>query len=140
MQRLRRQTRRDLSIGVALLLLLALTVALAHVLHGAPSLIAGMLIAVAKAGLVAVFFMELIKGSAQVRIFAAASLLWLVIIFSLTLSDYLTRRPEAVAPYRGVATIPAGPIDQTASPTALSPAPSQRAPSTDPAPRRSPPH
>jgi cytochrome c oxidase subunit 4 len=99
MARHRHQTRSAILVGIGLLALLGLTVLLGHLLTGVAATVTGLLIAVAKAGLVVLFFMELVRETNQIRIFAAASLLWIGIIFTLTLSDYLARRPEARAPY-----------------------------------------
>lgn len=99
MARLQRQTRLDCLVGLGLLALLALSVVLAHALGHPASTVSGLLIAAAKAGLVALFFMDLARQSNRMRVFAAASLLWIAIIFGLTLSDYVARRPESRAPY-----------------------------------------
>ena len=53
----------------------------------------GLAIATAKAGLVVTVFMELAEGTAMVRIAAAASVVWLLFLFALTLGDYLSRGP-----------------------------------------------
>ena len=110
-RKLKHQTVRDVLVGAVLMALLAITVVLGKILTGTPSLISGLLIAAMKAGLVLAFFMDLIKDSVQVRAIAAAGLLWLGIMFSLTLSDYLARRPEVRAPYTGVAATPAPPLE-----------------------------
>jgi cytochrome c oxidase subunit 4 len=74
------------------LVLLTLTTVLVYylplgVLHNA----AALLIAVAKATLVVLFFMHLIHSSKLTWAAVVASLFWLVILFALTLSDYLSR-------------------------------------------------
>jgi cytochrome c oxidase subunit 4 len=51
----------------------------------------GLLVAFAKAFLIAYFFMNLRAQSALVRIFAIAGLFWLLIMMVLTSSDYLSR-------------------------------------------------
>lgn len=38
--------------------------------------------------------MHLREGSGLVRVFAASALFWLLILFGLSLSDYLTRGPS----------------------------------------------
>ena len=48
-------------------------------------------IAVAKATLVALFFMHLRWGSRLSMLVALSGLFWLLIMFSITMSDYLTR-------------------------------------------------
>jgi cytochrome c oxidase subunit 4 len=51
----------------------------------------GLLIAFAKAFLIAFFFMNLRGQTGLVRTFAVAGLFWLLIMMALTASDYLTR-------------------------------------------------
>ena len=48
-------------------------------------------IAVAKATLVALFFMHLRYSPKLTRLVIASSLLWLVILFAITMSDYVSR-------------------------------------------------
>lgn len=83
--------RRNLLIWAALLGLLGLTFGLAYVPLGAFSVPTALGIAALKAGLVALLFMGLSRSGVLMRLAAIAGLLWLVILFSLTLSDYLTR-------------------------------------------------
>jgi cytochrome c oxidase subunit 4 len=76
---------------VALLALLALTWAVAYVDLGPFNLIAALAIAIAKAILIALFFMH-IKGSNRLlHLAAVAGVMWLAIMITLTLSDYFTR-------------------------------------------------
>lgn len=75
----------------ALTLLLVATVVADQFNFGAGNLIVAMVIAVAKAGLIAVFFMHLRNSDATLRIAAAASLLWLAVLVTLTMADYATR-------------------------------------------------
>ena len=76
---------------VALMVLLALTIWSSFIkLDGLNSTI-NLGIAAAKALLVGIFYMHLHKASAVTKLFAIAALLWLAIMFSLTLSDYTTR-------------------------------------------------
>jgi cytochrome c oxidase subunit 4 len=74
-----------------LLVLLALTVAIAFVNLGAFNTAVAMLISVAKAALIIVFFMHLPRQHPLARLFACAGLFWLGILLVLALSDYLTR-------------------------------------------------
>ena len=75
----------------ALLALLALTWSIGYVNLGSFNLIVALAIAIAKALLVALFFMH-IKGSSRLLHFAAtAGVIWLLILLSLTLADYFTR-------------------------------------------------
>ena len=76
----------------ALLLLLALTWGIGYVNLGPFNLIVALTIAIAKALLVAMFFMH-IKGSSRLlHLAAGAGLLWLLILMALTFADYTTRR------------------------------------------------
>lgn len=76
----------------ALLVLLVLTVAVAYIPMGATwGAIAAMTIAVAKASLIMHTFMHLGNEDGLVRVFALSGFVWLVILFTLLLSDYFTR-------------------------------------------------
>jgi cytochrome c oxidase subunit 4 len=78
-------------IYVALLMLLALTVEAARHDLGRWNFLVALLIASAKAVLIALFFMHVRHGAPLVKLVVAASLLWLAIMFSLSLADYWTR-------------------------------------------------
>ena len=76
---------------VALMLLLALTWSIGYVDLGMFNVIIALAIAIIKALLVARFFMH-IKGSSRLlRLAATVGVIWLLIMLSLTLSDYFTR-------------------------------------------------
>jgi len=75
----------------ALLLLLALTVAVALVEHPVLGLAVALTIAGIKATLIALFFMQVRFETPSVRLAAVAGLLWLTLLISLSLSDLLTR-------------------------------------------------
>lgn len=75
----------------ALMILLVLTLAAAHVNLGELNLLIAVTIAVIKAVLIVLFFMHLRWSTPLVRVFAGASLFWLGILFVLTLSDYFSR-------------------------------------------------
>jgi cytochrome c oxidase subunit IV len=76
---------------VALLALLALTWAIAYVDLGPFNLIAALAVAIAKAIIIALFFMH-IKGSSRLlHLAAVAGVIWLLFLISLTLGDYSTR-------------------------------------------------
>ena len=77
---------------LALLVLLALTTASAFLPLGTANLFISLGIAVAKALIVLLFFMELRASAALVRVFAAAGFFWLLILITMSLSDYLSRR------------------------------------------------
>src|SRR5262245_37411559 len=75
-----------------LILLTFLTIGISLVaLPGAWHRAFGLLIAVCKATLVALFFMHLIISSRLTWIVVAVSIAWVVLLFGLTLTDYFTR-------------------------------------------------
>ena len=75
----------------ALMLLLALTWTIGYIDLGMFNVIIALAIAIIKALLVALFFMH-IKGSSRLlRLAATVGVIWLLIMLSLTLSDYFTR-------------------------------------------------
>ena len=75
----------------ALMALLALTWSIGYVNLGLFNLVVALAISISKALLVALFFMH-IKGSTRLlHLAAAAGVIWLLILFSLTLTDYFTR-------------------------------------------------
>jgi cytochrome c oxidase subunit IV len=76
---------------VALLALLTLTWGIAYVDLGPFNLIVALAIAIAKAIVIALFFMH-IKGSSRLlHLAAVAGVIWLLFLISLTLGDYITR-------------------------------------------------
>lgn len=75
----------------SLLALLALTVAAAEINLGALNVVVAMTISVAKALLIVLFFMHVWYGRSLIRLFAVAGFVWLAVLISLTMSDYLTR-------------------------------------------------
>lgn len=75
----------------ALLVLTGLTTAVAYLDFGPLNLPLALTIAVAKALLVVLFFMHLKDSSRLVHIFAGAGIFWLLLLLTLTLSDYLSR-------------------------------------------------
>ena len=71
--------------------LLALTWGIGYIDLGLFNLIVALAIAITKALLVALFFMH-IKGSSRLlHLAATVGVIWLLIMFGLTLSDYSTR-------------------------------------------------
>jgi cytochrome c oxidase subunit 4 len=75
----------------ALMVLLALTWSIGYIDLGSFNLVVAVAIAISKAILVALFFMH-IKGSSRLlHLAATAGIVWLLILLSLTLTDYLTR-------------------------------------------------
>ncbi|HEX8963690.1 MAG TPA: cytochrome C oxidase subunit IV family protein [Rhodocyclaceae bacterium] len=96
----RRFYRRNLGVGILLMLLLAATTASAYVPMGAWNTVVNFAIAAAKIGLVAAFFMHLLDADALLRIAAAVALLMLSIFLTLASTDYLARRISP-APWQG---------------------------------------
>jgi cytochrome c oxidase subunit 4 len=82
---------------LALMVLLAATTASAFVPLGSFNLVVSLGIAVTKALIVLLFFMELRGSPALVRSFAAAGFFWLLIMIALTGADYW-HRTDAPAP------------------------------------------
>jgi cytochrome c oxidase subunit 4 len=81
---------------LALVVLLALTTASAFVPLGSANLFISLGIALAKALVVLLFFMELKGSAALVRVFAAAGFFWLMIMIALTSADYTHRTDQRV--------------------------------------------
>ena len=78
-------------VWLSLLVLLALTLSSSYIpLHGFNAAV-NLVIACAKAALVAVFFMRLRWSHALIRLVAAAGVIWLLILIGLSLTDVLTR-------------------------------------------------
>lgn len=80
-----------LAIFFALMILTAITVGVAYVNLGAFSDIVALAIAVLKASLVILFFMHVKNSRRMTKITVVSSLFWLLILFGLTMSDYVTR-------------------------------------------------
>lgn len=85
--------RTIFKVWTALICLLALTTALAFVPLGTANLFVSLAIAITKASLVLLVFMELRASSGLVRVFACAGFFWLLIMIGLTSADY-THRSE----------------------------------------------
>ncbi len=80
-----------LGVFLALLLLTGATTAVAFENLGPLNTVAALAIAVTKALLVILFFMHVRSSGPMTRIVIVAGFLWLTILLTLTLSDYLTR-------------------------------------------------
>jgi|GEM_PF-352708 len=80
-----------LGVYAALLILLVVTVAAAFVHLGPITIVVAMAIAAIKAVLVALVFMHVHGSSPLTKLFSIAGLAWLVILFALTFSDYISR-------------------------------------------------
>jgi cytochrome c oxidase subunit 4 len=77
-------------LGVLLMLTYA-TIQIAFIDLGPLNLAAALTIAVVKATVVALFFMHLNSSTGLTRVVVAGAIVWLLIMMTLTLSDYLTR-------------------------------------------------
>jgi cytochrome c oxidase subunit 4 len=78
---------------VGLVVLTVATVSLSFLRMGpAGHLAVGLAFGAAKAGLVALFFMHLIRGPARTWMAAGLGLFWLGILIALTMADYLARQ------------------------------------------------
>jgi len=75
----------------ALLVLLAVTVGVSFLELGAWAAAAAMTVAVAKTVLIVLYFMHVRYEVPLVRVFVIAGFLWLVILLTFLMSDYLTR-------------------------------------------------
>ncbi len=78
-------------IFTTLLVLTGVTVAVAYVDLGIMNTIAALAIAGFKASLVVLYFMHLKYGHPLSKLFWVAGLLWLAILLTFTMNDYLTR-------------------------------------------------
>jgi cytochrome c oxidase subunit IV len=75
----------------ALMVLLGLTVLAAEFPLGALSLLIALAIAAAKSIMVILYFMHVRYAHAATRIFVVAGFVWLSVLFTLTMLEYLTR-------------------------------------------------
>jgi caa(3)-type oxidase subunit IV len=76
---------------LALLILAALTTAIAYIDLGPLNTVAALAIAFIKMCLVGLFFMELLYTRGLTRIVVLAGIFWLALMVSFTLADVLTR-------------------------------------------------
>ena len=79
------------AVFAALIVGTALTVAAAFKDMGALNNVVMLAIAVTKAALVVLFFMHVRWGTRLTWVIAASGFFWLLILFGLTMQDYLTR-------------------------------------------------
>ena len=86
----------------ALLTLTALTVGVTYIHMGRFNLVVALLIAVTKASLVVLFFMNVKNSSPLTKLFVVAGLFWMALLILLTFGDYVSRGwlpvPEAWSP------------------------------------------
>ncbi len=80
-----------LAVFVALLLLLALTVAANYMSLGRFNIVIALMIAIAKMFLVMLFFMHVRYSGRLIWIYVGVGFFWLGILLALTMSDFLTR-------------------------------------------------
>lgn len=81
-----------LKVFTALMALLILTLAVAMFnLPGPGNIIVAMTVAVIKATLIMLYFMHVRWSSRLTWLFAGAGIVWLMILFSITFSDYFSR-------------------------------------------------
>ena len=80
-----------LAVWAGLIALLALTIVYAYLPDMPLKTEAALAIGVAKALLIAVFFMQLRHAAALVRLAAGTGLAWLTFLYLFTFADYLTR-------------------------------------------------
>jgi len=79
-------------IYLILVLLLGCTIGMALLPLGAGlKPLAGLMVAVIKAGVISLFFMQLLYHHGTVRLFAAAGVFCLLLLFLLIAADYFTR-------------------------------------------------
>ena len=79
------------AVFAALMVFTAITVAAAFVDLGALNNVVMLGIAIAKATLVVLFFLHVKYGTRMIHIVAAGGFLWLLLLFGLTMQDYLSR-------------------------------------------------
>ena len=84
-------TKTYYKVAVSLLVLFTLTVAIAYVDLGPWNIIVALIIATVKALFVVLYFMHVRYSSRVTWVFAIAGFFWLIILFTFTMSDYLTR-------------------------------------------------
>ncbi|MDE3056582.1 MAG: cytochrome C oxidase subunit IV family protein [Bacteroidota bacterium] len=78
-------------IFAALMVLLILTISMAYFDLGPFNVIIALVIAIIKATLVILYFMHVRYGSRVTWVFVSAGFFWLIIMFTLTMSDFVTR-------------------------------------------------
>lgn len=83
--------RRNGGIWAALMLLLAASLTFAYIPMGLLTSVVGIVIAVIKASLVVLLFMELFRSKTLVHLAALSGIVFLAALFALTLADVLTR-------------------------------------------------
>ena len=80
-----------LSVIACLFIFTAITVAVAYLELGALNTPVALAIAIFKASLVVLFFMHVRYNTPLMWVFAGAGFFWLLILFALTMQDFMTR-------------------------------------------------
>src|SRR5271165_4269441 len=78
-------------VWIALLILLALNLGLAHINLGPFNTVAALVIPFIQMSLMILYLMHVRFNTPLTRVFVAAGFIWLVVMVDLTMSDYLTR-------------------------------------------------
>jgi cytochrome c oxidase subunit IV len=84
-------SRTYLLTGVALLSLLALTIAVSYLDLGAFNAVLATAISIASATLIILFYMHVHHSKPLLWVFVGAGFFWVGIMFALALSDFMTR-------------------------------------------------
>ncbi len=79
------------TVGLILLVLMVTTIGAAYIDLGPFNIYIALTIAIIKATLVIMYFMHVKYNTKITWIFAGAGFLWLIIMFALTMADYVTR-------------------------------------------------
>jgi cytochrome c oxidase subunit 4 len=82
---------KNVIVWASLLGLLLLSLFLAYIPMGAVTVASGIAVAIVKSTLVMLFFMELTRSRALIRLAAIAGLIFVAVMFLLTFADVLTR-------------------------------------------------
>jgi len=80
-----------LAVFAALMALLVATVAASFLNLGPFSIVVALTIAMVKALLIVLYFMHVRYSSRLTRVFVIAGVVWLIIMLSLTMNDYISR-------------------------------------------------
>ena len=91
---------RYVAIFATLMVLTAITVAVSFVNLGALNFPVAMAIAITKATLVVLFFMHVIYSSRLTKLIIGTGFFFLLVLFTLTLTDYLSRGWMTAPPAR----------------------------------------
>ncbi len=89
------------SVFLALMVLTAITVLVAHVDLGRGNIVVALAVAVTKAALVVTYFMHLRFGLRMTRVILIAGIMGVVLMMSFTFDDILTRTTQTYLPFIG---------------------------------------